>query len=879
MSIPVLPTTDVKFVAGTIGLFGAAPGAAYLSEFKAFNANPEVTMTALAGLVEKDAAKLAAVVVANLGLTGAAATAGTAYLTGEFKANPTNHGKVIIDALLSLTTLTADATFGTAATAVTAMINKGAAYSAVSTNTSKDLTVLKAAIAAGSTNNGTTDVNNGTFTATNDTVNVTARTLGAGDTYEDKSTLDTDVLNLDMAGNLVNPLNGVRIVNVETININAQGLVGVELLTANATGVTAGAFDNSAVTAASFVGTHMDFTTQTNISGTKTITVSGDSKGANLELKNVRDEVTLVDASKFSDDNSEAEGILLNFSADINKGTHTTAHTILGSTGADVITSGDGADSIKGDRGNDSVNGGGGNDTITGDAGNDVVWGADGDDSITGDAGNDMLFTNGDAVAKTGGADTIRAGDGSDFIQASPGATNNTSATGARLEGGTGNDFIELLGTTGLLSVDAGNDNDVVLVRNDATQLFTADFATAGLEGGTGGSDVLHILADVGTAEIVRTVNASSGFESIVVSNFFDLSASTTANVAAFIDGTSADNNGNNNLFQADGTVANGADQLLATAAATLNIGGATKAVTVDLARDLTAAGAFVNAVNLTTGSGDDTITTGSGNDTVEAGAGNDSVVGGAGNDSLTGGDGSDTIVGGSGADTLTGGAGADNLSGGLGADVINGGQEDSLIDGGSDAPDAEPTDTLQVSANFEDVINTQIVNFETVSITNSNGIRLSLDNQTEEFTINGNAGNETIVGGAGNDTITGGVGADNLTGGAGDDVFVYVTANDSLASAFDTIVGFNAANDVINLDALFAGGPVAATVSASAAALTGVANEFGVGAQVHVSTIAATNQTIVYVDVNADRALNAGDMQIVLTGTALGLVAGNFLV
>ena len=152
MSIPVLPTTDVKFVAGTIGLFGAAPGAAYLAEFKTFNADPNVTMTALAGLVQKDAAKLAATVVANLGLTGAAATAGTAYLTGEFNANPTNHGKVVVDALLTLTTLTADATFGAAATAVTAMINKGAAYSAVATNTSKDLTVLKAAIAAGEAN-------------------------------------------------------------------------------------------------------------------------------------------------------------------------------------------------------------------------------------------------------------------------------------------------------------------------------------------------------------------------------------------------------------------------------------------------------------------------------------------------------------------------------------------------------------------------------------------------------------------------------------------------------------------------------------------------------------------------------------------------------
>jgi Ca2+-binding RTX toxin-like protein len=613
MSIPVLPTTDVKFVAGTIGLFGAAPGAAYLAEFKTFNADPNVTMTALAGLVQKDAAKLAAAVVANLGLTGAAATAGTAYLTGEFNANPTNHGKVVIDAILALTTLTADATFGAAATAVTAMVNKGAAFSAVATNNTKDLTALKAAIAAGSTNSGTTDVNVGTFTATNDTVNVTARTLGAGDSYEDKSLIDADVLNIDMAGNLVNPLNGVRIINVETININAQGLVGVELLTANATGVTTGAFDNSPVTGATtFVGTMMDFTTQTNISGTKTITVSGDSKGANLELQNVRDEVTLVDASKFSDDNSEAEGIALNFTADINKGTHTTAHTILGSTGADTITSGDGADSIKGDRGVDAINGGGGNDTISGDAGNDTIWGADGDDVITGGAGNDQLFTNGDAVAKTGDADTVDGGEGNDYIQASPGDTNSKTAV---LTGGVGSDFMDLVGTTGSLSIDGQDDNDVIVVRNDLTQNFTADFAK--LEGGLGGNDALVFLSNVNDDVIVRAANSATNFEIIAIDNSYNVN--TTSNVNTANVGTT--------FTDPIGTMF-GFDTVLA-------LGGLTKAVQVNMG-DTT-------LMNVTTGTGADnisvgtasTVRSGDGNDTISAGAGA-RVVGGAGSDAIT---------------------------------------------------------------------------------------------------------------------------------------------------------------------------------------------------------------------------------------------------
>jgi Ca2+-binding RTX toxin-like protein len=470
-----------------------------------------------------------------------------------------------------------------------------------------------------------------------------------------------------------------------------------------------------------------------------------------------------------------------------------------------------------------------GNDTITGDAGADVIWAADGDDSVTGGAGDDMLYTNGDTTTKGGGADTIDAGEGSDYLQASPRATNSTSSLAAVLLGGIGNDFIDVIGTTGNLSIDAGNDNDVVLVRNDtsATQPFTADFTK--LEGGTGGSDVLHILSDVGSQEITRTVNASSGFESIVVSDVFDLSDSTTANISAFIDGTARDLDTTNNLTNALAADTD-ADELNIASATTLALGGTTKAIMVNLTNEV---------VNIT-------VTTGSGADTINMGSGNDSI---------------------------NGGAGADSILAGAGADTIVGAQDDDLLNGEVGA------DVLQVGATFEDISDAQIVNIETVTVATTNGIRLSLDGQTEAFTITGNAGNETIVGGAGADTITGGVGSDNLTGGAGADVYNYTAANESLASAFDTIVGFNAAQDVINFDALIAGGPAApGVITALAAVLNGTAAEFA-GNRIVVSSIAATATTFVYLDVDGSNNLNAGDMQVVLTGTALGIVAGNFVI
>ena len=60
-------------------------------------------------------------------------------------------------------------------------------------------------------------------------------------------------------------------------------------------------------------------------------------------------------------------------------------------------------------------------------------------------------------------------------------------------------------------------------------------------------------------------------------------------------------------------------------------------------------------------------ITGGAGNDNITGGAGNDTINGGAGKDTINGGDGDDVITGGAGADVLTGGAGADKFLFGAG--------------------------------------------------------------------------------------------------------------------------------------------------------------------------------------------------------------------
>ncbi|MDU9002943.1 calcium-binding protein [Sedimentitalea todarodis] len=76
-------------------------------------------------------------------------------------------------------------------------------------------------------------------------------------------------------------------------------------------------------------------------------------------------------------------------------------------------------------------------------------------------------------------------------------------------------------------------------------------------------------------------------------------------------------------------------------------------------------------AVNVTGGSGDDTLIGGHSDDVISGGSGTDFLSGGAGNDTLMGGAQRDLLRGGAGDDVLQGGAGADRLFGGAGADVF----------------------------------------------------------------------------------------------------------------------------------------------------------------------------------------------------------------
>jgi len=73
-------------------------------------------------------------------------------------------------------------------------------------------------------------------------------------------------------------------------------------------------------------------------------------------------------------------------------------------------------------------------------------------------------------------------------------------------------------------------------------------------------------------------------------------------------------------------------------------------------------------------------------------------------------------------------------------------------------------------------------------------------------FAFFGGDSNDVFIGGSGSDWIRGGGGADTLNGGGGSDTFVYGTPADSTSTGYDTLVGFAAGTDHIDLPGTVSG-------------------------------------------------------------------------
>jgi|CXWL01.1.fsa_nt_gi microcystin-dependent protein/Ca2+-binding RTX toxin-like protein len=191
-----------------------------------------------------------------------------------------------------------------------------------------------------------------------------------------------------------------------------------------------------------------------------------------------------------------------------------------------------------------------------------------------------------------------------------------------------------------------------------------------------------------------------------------------------------------------------------------------------------------IEAINITTGSGnevmfgaggDDTFNTGAGSDRARGRGGADRFFGGDGVDVLQGDDGDDVVNGENDADYLYGGAGQDQLSGGAGNDNMFG-------DAGNDsASGGDGVDQILGDAGND-----------------------TLNGGLGDDYVYGEGDNDTLFGSDGNDRLYGGLGADVINGGGDVDVLVGQDGDDTLNGdgGLDYVYGGNGADTINGGDA-----------------------------------------------------------------------------
>ena len=163
---------------------------------------------------------VATTLVTNLGLTSVTGLANwvAAQLTA---AGSANKGAKIVDLLNGFAQMTADTTYGAAATAFNALVDASLVLSQTTGNAGGTFTAAGAPVAA--TFALTVGADTWTGGAGNDTINATVATLGALDVVDGGAGADT--LNIVDTG-AVTSLGGATFSNIETVKIAAGGAVG-----------------------------------------------------------------------------------------------------------------------------------------------------------------------------------------------------------------------------------------------------------------------------------------------------------------------------------------------------------------------------------------------------------------------------------------------------------------------------------------------------------------------------------------------------------------------------------------------------------------------------------------------------------------------------
>ena len=428
----VFPTNASQVQAFAGALFGVQAGSATMAQVNAdilANGGLIATLNGYYSATQSSTANAASAVAKNLGLTGAALTEGTAYITAQLNAAaPGARGAVISNIANMFGTYTTDATFGAAATAWNTKVAAAVAYTgatneaigtanppvsgifALTTNVdvfngtagndtfTADNTSVTQAGAADTLNGGAgTDSLTifGTFTSTTPVIsnieNVTVDSMGAGTTWNFASTPDITSLTNSRAvgaatvsvgnGVAVTLANNALATGIQTVNYAAAATSGVlNLNNVNTTTGNAVVQTGAALTTLNVAttGTASSIGTLTTGATTATLNVTGASNLTVIDA--LAATVVKVDANAFT-------GKLAIVTGNTAAGTTTAPGlTVIGGTGSDIIniTASDNADVT-------SVTTGLGDDTVLVTA---AQIAADTTDTLTGGDGSDTLSIN-----------------------------------------------------------------------------------------------------------------------------------------------------------------------------------------------------------------------------------------------------------------------------------------------------------------------------------------------------------------------------------------------------------------------------------------------------------------------------------------------------
>ena len=444
--------------------------------------------------------------------------------------------------------------------------------------------------------------------------------------------------------------------------------------------------------------------------------------------------------------------------------------SIDGSTGTEKITGTTLADSIAGDAGNDTIDGGLGIDTILGGAGDDqffyiddealnldaTVDGGEGDDTIvfstsTEDWGSLELMDDDFANLAANSIERIMFADGNDQLDLGTLATAAAAAAATSnltVEGGGGNDVIDIEALGERVTVDGGAGNDSI------TGVFGV---TDSLIGGYGD-------------DIITGYNGND------------------VNSWDYVDGGDGDDTLIFGTTTGTGWRFNGGDTWLHNVE-TLDLRQAGIAFTLDLNGTQTEGFIIIGSTF---------------NDSIVGGLGADSITGGVGNDTLTGDTGADTLLGEAGNDILFGAQGDVLLDGGEGADELRLGA--GFTDTGDSQIQGIEKVVLTASGLTVSLASQGDQGAESFVIIGYASGASTVTGSSGADSITGGTGNDSISAGAGADTITGGLGADTLNLGS-DSVADSVIFTLAETGGADRISGFVAANDIVRFDAVLKAG------------------------------------------------------------------------